>query len=418
MKTPISKTCVGLGLLLLLLMAVSRVDAQTPAPGAEATLSSFLREIVTNFVAFKAAFINTVEGTLGGYFAVLAYILAWIIAVYYFIQQFIQGEWDAAQIGGFTGSIVVCLLLLVFCGDLDNDGRRGDIVRMPALVGYHLAFGEDSQEPTGNYINRLVNEERTKFNTNYQKFIENKLMVKINDRDMPVRYPGMSGIVHMEKGRKRSQTYNNNPQWDVNKDGKVEQWEFGASAPKNLGAGMFFDANSAIGQIRAADPAKAKVLGKRLSADARLAESLANNQQTYDGKNQATGYYYEAKRRAEVDYTNESIGIADAKAQMQQQGIETQFQYSVGAGNTTYQRQSQAAEITRSGQLQSGQINYEGASQAAQLQFQGSTEASQITQKAALDALYKRNMANLVNSVGNSAAHQFSELFERASKGM
>ncbi|HLM61137.1 MAG TPA: hypothetical protein VK308_10050, partial [Pyrinomonadaceae bacterium] len=199
MRTAIYK-CFAL-LSFLLILTVIQTAAQspspspiTPAPMDGVTLSGFLEEVVRNFVAFKTTFINTVEGTLGGYFAVLAYILAWVIAVYYFIQQFIQGDWDAAQIGRFTGSIVVCLLLLVFCGDLDNDGRRGDLVRMPAYIGYHLAFGEDRQEPTGSYINRLVNTERTKFNTNYQKFIENKLMVKINERDMPVIYPGMNGI--------------------------------------------------------------------------------------------------------------------------------------------------------------------------------------------------------------------------------
>jgi len=185
--------------MLFILTANAATPTPTPVIGGipvdGVTLSSFLQAIVDNFVAFHRTFQDTVEGTLGGYFAVLAYILAWVFAVFYFIQQFIQGEWDAAQIGRFTGSIVVCLLLLVFCGDVDNDGHRGDIVRMPAVLGYQLSFGEDPLEPTGSYISRLVNAEREKFNTNYQAFVENKLMVKINDKDMPVKYPGMQGVI-------------------------------------------------------------------------------------------------------------------------------------------------------------------------------------------------------------------------------
>ncbi len=207
MKNIIRKTIIVLSIVFVLQMwQTASVVAQVPSPttsptpiiappvGDGVTLAAFLQEIVANFQVFKTNFINTVEDTLGGYFAVLAYILAWIIAIYYFIQQFISGEWDTSQIGRFTGSLVVCLLLLVFCGDLNGDGRRGDLVRYPAYVGYQLAFGEDPMEPTGSYINGLVKTQREKFNENYQKFIENKLMVKINDVDMPVRYPGMRGI--------------------------------------------------------------------------------------------------------------------------------------------------------------------------------------------------------------------------------
>lgn len=181
-------------------------ESPTPTPNASptpiipgqggntVTLSAFLEELVENFVSFKTAFIDVIEGTLGGYFSLLAYILAWIIAIYYFTQQFLRGEWDAGEIGKFTGRLAVCLLLLIFCGDVDGDGRRGDLVRLPGYVGYYLAFGQDSTQANGNYLNRLVTEQSDKFNRNYDAFVENKLMVKINDRDMPVRYPGVRGV--------------------------------------------------------------------------------------------------------------------------------------------------------------------------------------------------------------------------------
>lgn len=196
-------------LTVLIIFGVGVLHAQTPSPqpspspqstpvipgqAGSVTLSSFLEELVNNFVAFKVAFIGTVEGTLGGYFSVLAWILAWLIAIGYFIQQAVRGEWDYSEIGQWTGRLVLCLLLLFACGDVNGDGKRGDLIRAFGWFGYELAYGQSPDEPNGNFINRTVDEQATKFNTNYQSFVENKLMVKINDKDMPVRYPGMQGV--------------------------------------------------------------------------------------------------------------------------------------------------------------------------------------------------------------------------------
>ena len=78
----------------------------------------------------------------------------------------------------------------------------------------------------------------------------------------------------MVQGGKRSDAYNANPQWDVNRDGQVQQWEFGPSAYRNLGAGVYFDANKALGQIRSLDPASARVLAKQYGADATYANTV------------------------------------------------------------------------------------------------------------------------------------------------
>lgn len=172
----------------------SPTPAPSPGTNTAVTFSAMLEEMVTNFVIFKDAFANTIENTLGGYFGVLAYILAWIIAVAYFIQQAYRGEWDGTEILPFIGRIVICLVLLVFCGDVDGDGKRGDVIRGSAYIGYLLAYGGTANEPTGSFINKMVDEQSTKFNKNYQSFVENKLMVKINGQEYPVKYPGMKGI--------------------------------------------------------------------------------------------------------------------------------------------------------------------------------------------------------------------------------
>ena len=94
------------------------------------------------------------------------------------------------------------------------------------------------------------------------------------------------------------------------------------------------------------------------------------------------------------------------------------YQSQVQAANTTFGGQSAAAGITRQGTLQAGQINYQGSMASANFQLQGQTRAAEITRQAAIQALHQRNIATLLQNVGNSTAHQISELFERASRGM
>lgn len=172
---------------------VSQMQDQQSADNS-ATFAAMLEEMIVKFVEFKVAFISTVEGTLGRYFSLLAYILAWCIAIAYFIQQVWRGEWDVSEIWWFTARLAICLLLLVFCGDVNGDGKRGDIVRGAGFIGYLLAHGNTADEPAGNFIGKLVDEQNTKFNTNYDAFVKNKLMVKINAQDMPVKYPGVAGV--------------------------------------------------------------------------------------------------------------------------------------------------------------------------------------------------------------------------------
>ena len=224
--------------------------------------------------------------------------------------------------------------------------------------------------------------------------------------------------VHMAKDGKRSLAYAANPQWDVNKDGQVQQWEFGPSAYRNLGAGVYFDANKALGQIRSVDPATAKVLAKQYGADATLTNSLANNAQAYQGKNQATASYFAAKGAAEQNLAQDQINIANQKAGIQAGGAQQMYDSQMQAAQTTFGGQSAAAGITRQGTLQAGQINYQGAMGSATFQLQGQTKAAEITRQAAVQALHQRNIATLLQNVGNSTAHQISELFERASRGM
>lgn len=257
-------------------------------------------------------------------------------------------------------------------------------------------------------------------------FMDQKFKGSVKGLSMDKMYAGWGSghfsnnpnYVHMEKGGKRNGAYNNNPQWDFNKDGKVEQWEFGASAPKNLGAGMYFDANKALGQIRAADPATAKLMSKMYSADSTYRNSIANNQRVFDGKQTSNQEFYGMKRDAEGSFMQDQINIAGGKSVIQEGGLRQVYGSQVESSQMTYAGQSNAAQITQAGSLESGQINYGGSMQSANLSYQGQTQSAAISRDAALEALNKKNMATLVQSVGSGVSHQISEIFERASRGM
>ena len=124
------------------------------------------------------------------------------------------------------------------------------------------------------------------------------------------------------------------------------------------------------------------------------------------------------KRDAETSFTQDQINIANQKSEIQTGGLQQVYGSQIQSSQTLYGGQQQAAQITKQGSLQAGQFNYQGTMESAQINFQGQNKVAEITKQAALDNLYKKNMASLVQSVGSSAAHQLSELFERASRGM
>lgn len=53
-------------------------------------------------------------------------------------------------------------------------------------------------------------------------------------------YKGTDETIRFSAGQKG---YANNPQWDVNKDGRIQNWEFGPAAAAKLGAGLKFTVN-------------------------------------------------------------------------------------------------------------------------------------------------------------------------------
>ena len=164
-----------------------------PIPDA-ATLSEFLAQVVRNFIAFRNGFSNTVEGTLGGYFSLIGYVLAFGFFIISLMMQFKNGEFNAQEIGKLVVVFVVCLVLMFYCSDVNGDGKRSDIIREAGEIGYSLAFNDVPSEPGGYYLARLVKGEQKTFNDNFTGFVENKLMVKIGENQMPVKYPGMQGV--------------------------------------------------------------------------------------------------------------------------------------------------------------------------------------------------------------------------------
>jgi hypothetical protein len=64
---------------------------------------------------------------------------------------------------------------------------------------------------------------------------------------------------------KGSKGYANNPLWDFNKDGRIQQWEFGPAAQTKLGAGSVFTVNGS-GAVTASNPMPVRVVAVMNSA--------------------------------------------------------------------------------------------------------------------------------------------------------
>lgn len=229
-------------------------------------------------------------------------------------------------------------------------------------------------------------------------------------------YKNDPNYVHMEKGGKRSGAYNNNPQWDFNKDGKVQQWEFGASAPKTLGAGVFFDANQAAGSLRFYDPVTSKVMAAKFAREYELGRGIQNNQFSYAGKENINSSFYDDKRGIMVERYNTAQTINDNVSAIKENAIQTNYGWSIQASDTILAGSRQSASIRNEGSLKSADITFAGAQKAAELSHTGQFKASEIQHDAAIRAMNLKALSNGVSQIGGSISHAVSELTERSSR--
>lgn len=178
-------------------------EAQQPSPGGggivvappkESKLSEYIDEATIQSISFKQSLVKTFEQPMVGWFIYLSYYLAFIIFLYLIAKKTFNGELDPKELKRTTVILVFCFLGLIWSGDVDGDGRKGDLVTNLQKLGNSLAYGISKSSPEGNWLNKEVNEQRVKFDENYEKFVENKMMVKVDSVDMPVQYPGMEGL--------------------------------------------------------------------------------------------------------------------------------------------------------------------------------------------------------------------------------
>lgn len=161
-------------------------------------LADYLREFVKYTSQVRNSFIRTVEQPLGGWFDNLAWYLAWIIAIVFFLKMIRAEEGvEPNEVLWYVARLAIFLTLLWWSGDVNGDRIRGDMTNKFGNWGNSLAYGTVNRqnEPSGSYLGNLVKRERESFNENYKQFTENKIMVRVNDRDMPIRYPdGNEGV--------------------------------------------------------------------------------------------------------------------------------------------------------------------------------------------------------------------------------
>ena len=165
----------------------------TPQSGQQQAAMSFadtLRNFQSEAIVARQLFINSVEKPLGGWVMAVAQMLALIMFSWAIAQGLLQGGFSGGDLYRIAMRCAVGFLLLFFAGDVDGDGIRGDLINYPASVGYYYAYGVSKEgQVEGSFLNKRTTEQEAKFNEQYQKFVENKFMVKVSGRDIPVQYP-------------------------------------------------------------------------------------------------------------------------------------------------------------------------------------------------------------------------------------
>lgn len=150
-------------------------------------LADFLLEMLVYLVTFKNHLVKIIDPLIG-YFQYLSYLVLIIVTLTSLYKRAESG-FDLPELFKFAAWISVGFLLISLCGDVDRDGKRGDIVNNLTTAGKNLAYGTNGDR-LGVYLSQAIEQRRKSFDDAFLLFTENKLMVKIDNRDMPIEYPG------------------------------------------------------------------------------------------------------------------------------------------------------------------------------------------------------------------------------------
>lgn len=187
-----------LAMLALLLVTISgnAVQAQSPSPSptpnADKTgtdLADSLHRMSSAATDFVPAFVREVEKPLGGYFELIAWWLAWLVFMVAFLSVLRASSDDPTELFWQCARAAVIFALLGYMGDTNGDGIRGDLVNNMGSVGNTIAYGRLNDEGSTGYLQKLVSTQQRNFNNNYKDFVNNTFTVKVNNEDLPVKYP-------------------------------------------------------------------------------------------------------------------------------------------------------------------------------------------------------------------------------------
>lgn len=151
------------------------------------SLAEYLMEMLAYLAIFKNYLVKIIDPLIG-YFQYLSYIVLILVSLLSIYKRMESG-FDIPELFKFAAIIAIGFLLINLCGDTDGDGRRGDLLKSLTNAGKSLAYGSNGDR-LGVYLTSAIEDRRKNFDESFETFAENKMMVKINDRDMPIQYPG------------------------------------------------------------------------------------------------------------------------------------------------------------------------------------------------------------------------------------
>ena len=248
-----------------------------------------------------------------------------------------------------------------------------------------------------------------------------------NDATVIFRRGGYQSGDFKNTRRISSGGYKGNAPWDVNKDGVIQQWEFGAAAESRLGAGTHFSANETFGELRSVDIPTSKVVAAQKARQFQREHEVRQNALTYQSKENIATQFYGEQRQIAGEKFSDSNTIADNVAGMRQTYAETNYGYNMQMAGITRDsghqeaalRQDgtqQRALINREGTYTSADINRDAAVKAAVLAYQGREQSSAINYEAALESSHLRAMSQMWSNIGSNAGHHIAEASEKFSR--
>ncbi|HRH40446.1 MAG TPA: hypothetical protein PKY82_02290 [Pyrinomonadaceae bacterium] len=204
------------------------VFASDPPPATpDTSFSASMARFAESAAKVVPVFVDEFEKPFSPYLLNLAWLLAILCFFMMFITLLMRNEGADKEFFKWLISSVFLFCILAYAGDVNGDGKFGDVVDYFRTVGNTLAFGEINQNgavESGSFIQTKIDAQRTAFDTAYKDFTLKSFTVKVDRNQTAVILPP-TGSIEDRLFVKNSDGYN--PQ-KVKENLNPDSWDLGS----------------------------------------------------------------------------------------------------------------------------------------------------------------------------------------------